>query len=319
MFEHHQRWREVILTVNTQSTKFIQEHFPRANLASVRVLRLNGFTTDFIREWQIPPLEELDWCIREGFPPSGIASQMLHACLLSIGPNSSNLMNIATFLNAATGLRTLKLHLDLSVDDGHVKFPEARLSCLEHLEVTFAYLTDIGTTAHLLKAILSPGLKHLSLGAGSYAEYSDLTEDMRSRYPLLTSFTLFIGSQTQDYCFEDILCSLPSTIKHLKVDMTSGYRGNFYASRKDNVVPYNLCISYPNLTSLDLFSKNYGISEKNFYADLSEILRRFRVSLTHFRPSVRILINKIEMKLEEKNAISTLQRAGVLADLTSTP
>lgn len=327
MFKQNHRWRNLLLTLNDdESAKIILKHFPRANFTSVRSLEVadySGLETDLFEKWLFPRLEELFWD-SQTFPPLGMATQMLHHCILSLGQSASHLISIATFLNAASGLRTLELELAFPDDYEPAEFQKIRLSHLERLEDYSRHDGWFGTYAPLLKGILCPGLKHLTLVAGTPADYYALTKDMRGRYPVLTSFTLQIKGRRdakQVFSFEDILCSLPSSIKSLEIELDSGDLATLYASQRDNNVPRNLCISYPNLTDLDFVNnlhKDRTMLEENFYAKLSEVLKCFRVSLSHFEPGVGRWDDITEMELEKDNAMMTLQHAGVLSvvDLT---
>lgn len=324
MFKQNHRWRKLLLRLDDdESAKILLNQFPRANLTSVRSLEVDdvgGLETDLFKKWAFPRLTELSWHSRKASPPMGMATQLLHHCTLLLGP--SHLMNITTFLNAASGLRTLELQLELLAEYEPAESPKIRLSHLEHLE-DFSSNDGFGTYAPLLKGILCPGLKHLTFIAGTPANYYALSKDMRGRYPVLTSFTLLIIARDdvkQVFSFEDILCSLPNTIKSLKIVLDSGDRTTLYASQRDNNVPRNLCISYPNLTDLYFFNKWRwdNMLEEDFYAKLCQVLKRCRVSLNHFGPGVGGRENAIEKELDKKNAIMTLQRAGVLsvADMT---
>lgn len=322
MFDHHRRWRDLTFAVTEAPAKLIQEHFPYADLSSVRVLgvRYTRFDADFFQKWKLPPLEQLGWDKPSSLPPSSLITRTLRDCTLRIVRDDSDLTSIAAFLNAATSLRSLKLYLNCPADSEPSGVSEIRLSCLEHLEMDFPSISRIGPIAILLRAIVCPGLKHLSLSASTHAEYCVVTENMRERYPMLTSFTLVIAKRRpeEDFFFDEVMHVLPNTIKELKIEQKYDVYAHLRASRRNDRTPLNFGISYTNLTSLDLRDCTLR-PEGSFYMDLSKILKAFRVSLYHFRPSRRKWANKAVAEQEGENAILTLQRAGVMVDLTSTP
>lgn len=205
---------------------------------------------------------------------------------------------------------------------GNEEVPEIRLPCLERLDVITGSGIRFESTAILLEAILCPGLKKLYLQASTLAEYTVLTKNLRQRYPMLTFFTLALRSKLpeEDYFFVDIMRPLPCTIKNLKVKPKyTPQIVNLQASQRNNTVPYDFGDQYPNLTRLDL--EDCTIPGQNFYAELSDILKNLRISLNDFRPGRRSNWKEQleEEQLEEtKDAILTLQRAGVLVDLYST-
>lgn len=54
LFEHHQRWNKLRISLDSVTTKFILEHFPRVKLRSVRVLRVDDAQDDFFQKWEVP-------------------------------------------------------------------------------------------------------------------------------------------------------------------------------------------------------------------------------------------------------------------------
>lgn len=329
LFDHHRRWKELTLSVTQSPAKLIQEHFPRADLSSVRLLRIwhIRFEDDFFQRWFIPAVEDLGWHKFDMHPPSSMATYTLQVCTLQVAGDNLDMASIAAFLNAATGLRSLKLFLKVEPNNALAGVPEIRLPCLEHLNIVVLSPSGIGLAASLLRAIVCPGLKHFALSASTQVEYSTLTESMRQRYPMLASFTLVITKcHTEvDFFFDDVMRPLPNTIKELRIDTKFDARAILHASRRNDTVkaPFNPCSSYShsNLTSLDLSDCNLQ-PEERFYAGLSEILKGLRVTLQLFRPSrhtTRERKNYTDGEQREKNAMLTLKRAGVLVNLTSNP
>lgn len=88
------------------------------------------------------------------------------------------------------------------------------------------------------------------------------------------------GQQVQGACFDDIFFTLPSTINLKKITLRGELRSSL------NCGPHLKCALYPYLKELDL-EGFHSHPEDNFYANLSNVLRRFGVTLNNFRPCAR--------------------------------
>lgn len=321
IFEYCHRWEDASIIVHHEHiSQHIQEHFPHANLASIRSLRMKNYyvRSHFCHNWTMPHLEELDWRCQKLFPPSCAVTPGLRMCSLDV--EEPRLTDVVALLTWTPSLTSLKLHFRGWTDseyDGPGEHKVVDLPNLEQLELVLIGLPN-GATARLLETFMCPGLKILSIATTKRAAYINFAQRITDRHPLLESITLVIGwtderQEEQLAFFDDIACFLPGTIKKITVRGLKVLR----SSRGGVVNRPRLRMSFPHLKDLDL-ADCHGPSEDGFYANLSKILRRFCVTLDHFRPCGRRGKLAAITEGERTNAIKTLLSAGVLVDSSFT-
>lgn len=322
IFEYCHRWEDASMMVHHEHiSQHIREHFPHANLASIHSLRMKNYyvRSHFCHKWTMPHLEELDWRCQKLFPPSCVATPGLRICSLDV--EEPTLTDFVTFLTCTPSLTNLKLNFRGWADSEHDGSKENQvvvdLPNLEHLELVLIELPN-GATARFLETFMCSGLKDLSIATTNRAAYLDSAQRIPDRHPLLESFTLVIGwtderQEEQVAFFDDIACLLPGTITKITVKGLKVLR----SSRGSGTNRPILQMSFPHLKGLDL-ADCHGPSEDGFYANLSKILRRFCVTLDHFRPCGRRGKLAAITEDERTNAMKTLLCAGVLVDSSFT-
>lgn len=314
LLKHFDRWADVAFTIiDDYSAQYIQGHLIHVTLTSIHTLRLIDERYDqraqLCQDWAMPHLKELDWKGENIYPLFFAAAWTLRICSLEL--SKPNLVDIIAFLSSTPSLTTLHLYWrTLGPSDSNKSVTQmASLLNLENLDINL-HGSSSESTARLLDAILCPGLKHLSFSEFAHATYAVFAQHIRGHYPLLESYGLYMncgdGQQVQVACFDDILLTLPSTIKKITL------RGELRSSL--NCGPPLKCALYPYLKDLDL-EGCHSPPEDNFYVNLSNVLRRFGVTLNNFRPCARQGNYEVVPEAERIDEIATLQTVGVLGNI----
>lgn len=326
IFKYRSRWDDVHFVVNDQqSAHYIQDHPSSTTLVSnsIRTLTISGAGgrqgTHFCHNWTMPHLENLDWKNGDILPlPFCPSTSTLRLSSCSFGLARPKLVDIVAFLSATPTMTSLNLELGTEPDfDEPIKNQVANLPNLEYLELDTGNFST-SAIVRFLAAILCPGLKHLSFLTHRHETYLNLAGHMQERYPILSSLTLYTYWRNERglpeaAIFEDILCTLPSTIQ--KIVLRGGGKVEICSpSRIDAIARPRICTCYPHLKELSLMGC-YMPLEDSLYISFSNILRKYGVILDHLQPfwyqgHTR---SRGHMTVDERNnVLSIMHSAGVL-------